>query len=223
MSGSTTKGPTPRRLRVVGALCAAGITTAAAPSDADIYKWVDKNGVVHFRNKPSGKKYKLYKKTKKAKKSKKAHGKLPPFMPADKSPARFTRYDAYIREAAALYQIPEALVRAVIKVESDYDPRAVSRANARGLMQMIPETAERMMVTDIFDPRQNIFGGVRYLRVLANTFNGNLELTIAAYNAGENAVIRHGGIPPYEETQAYVVKVLAYYRYYRSVNALFRR
>ena len=90
-------------------------------------------------------------------------------------------------------------------------------------MQLIPETAERMMVTDIFDPRQNIYGGVRYLRVLANLFNGDLELTIAAYNAGEGAVIRHGGIPPYEETQFYVAKVLAYYRHYRSARALRRR
>jgi soluble lytic murein transglycosylase-like protein len=73
-----------------------------------------------------------------------------------------------------------------------------------------------MMVTDVFDPRQNIFGGVRYLRVLANLFNGNLELTVAGYNAGENAVMRYGGIPPYAETQHYVVKVLAYYRQYRT-------
>src|SRR6478752_287069 len=117
---------------------------------------------------------------------------------------------------ATLYQIPEALIRAVIRVESDFDPRAVSPANARGLMQMIPETAERMLVTDVFDPRQNIFGGVRYLRVLANTFNGDLALTVAAYNAGEGAVIRHGGIPPYPETQDYVVRVVGYYRQYRS-------
>ena len=83
-------------------------------------------------------------------------------------------------------------------------------------MQMIPETAERMLVTDVFDPRQNIFGGVRYLRVLANTFNGDLALTVAAYNAGEGAVMRHGGIPPYPETQDYVVKVIGYYRTYRG-------
>ena len=143
-------------------------------------------------------------------------------MPSDTSPERFTRYDVYIRQAAALYQIPEELVRAVIKVESDFDPRAVSPANARGLMQLVPETAERMMVTDIFDPRQNIFGGVRYLRVLANLFNGDLELTVAGYNAGENAVIRHGGIPPYAETQDYVARVLAHYRHYRA-NAAVRR
>lgn len=126
------------------------------------------------------------------------------------------RFDEHIHAAAALYQIPEELVRAVIRVESGFDPRAVSRTNARGLMQLMPETAQRMLVTDVFDPRQNIFGGVRYLRVLANLFNGDIELTIAGYNAGENAVISHGGIPPYEETRTYVVKVLQYYRYYRE-------
>jgi len=76
-----------------------------------------------------------------------------------------------------------------------------------------------MMVTDVFDPRQNVFGGTRYLRVLANLFNGDLELTIAAYNAGEGAVMRHGGIPPFDETREYVVKVLGYYRQFRSPNS----
>jgi soluble lytic murein transglycosylase-like protein len=127
-------------------------------------------------------------------------------------------YDAYIREAASLYQIPEALVRAVIRVESNFDPRAISRANAQGLMQLIPATAERMLVTDPFDARQNVLGGTRYLRVLANLFNGNLQLTLAAYNAGEGAVIKYNGIPPYEETQAYVSKVLEYYDLYRGKN-----
>lgn len=136
-------------------------------------------------------------------------------LPSPGSAGRSGRYDEFIREAAALYRIPEPLIRAVIKVESNFDPRAVSPANAHGLMQMIPSTAERMMVTDIFDPRQNILGGTRYLRVLANTFNGNLQLTIAGYNAGESAVARYGGIPPYAETQHYVVKVLEYYRDYQ--------
>lgn len=137
-------------------------------------------------------------------------------MPSPGSAVRATRFDDYIREASRLYRIPEALIRAVIKVESNFDPRSVSPANARGLMQMIPATAERMMVNDIFDPRQNILGGTRYLRILANTFNGNLQLTIAAYNAGERAVARYGGIPPYEETQHYVVDVLSYYEAYRG-------
>ncbi len=175
---------------------------------------MDEHGVVSFTNVPRGKKSKLVTKERK-------RPKVKAILPSDTSAERFTRYDAHIRQAATLYQIPEELVRAVIKVESDYDPRAVSRANARGLMQLIPETAERMMVTDIFDPRQNIFGGVRYLRVLANLFNGDLSLTIAGYNAGEGAVTRHGGIPPYEETRHYVAKVLAYYRYFRSVSAVF--
>jgi len=139
-------------------------------------------------------------------------------MPSDSSPARYGRYDEHIRQASALYQIPEDLIRAVIQVESDFDPRAVSPANARGLMQLMPETAERMMVTDIFDPRQNIFGGVRYLRVLANLFNGDIELTVAGYNAGEGAVMRYGGIPPYPETQEYVKRVLANYRSYRAAH-----
>jgi soluble lytic murein transglycosylase-like protein len=83
-------------------------------------------------------------------------------------------------------------------------------------MQLLPETASRMMVTDIFDPRENIFGGTRYLRVLANLFNGDIELTLAGYNAGEGAVMRYGGIPPYPETVDYVARVLAYYRLYRQ-------
>jgi soluble lytic murein transglycosylase-like protein len=136
-------------------------------------------------------------------------------MPEPGAAKRATRYDDYIREAARLYRIPEALIRAVMKVESNFDPRSVSPANAHGLMQLIPSTAERMMVNDIFDPRQNILGGTRYLRILANTFNGNLQLTVAAYNAGERAVARYGGIPPYEETQNYVVSVLSFYEAYR--------
>src|SRR5262249_61819970 len=104
-----------------------------------------------------------------------------------------------------------------IKVESDYDPRAISYAGPRGLMQLMPETAERLGVKDINDPRENIFGGVRYLRLLANMFNGDLDFTVAAYNAGENAVIQHGGIPPYAQTRDYVVKVNRFYRRYRTI------
>jgi soluble lytic murein transglycosylase-like protein len=129
-----------------------------------------------------------------------------------------SRYDGYVGQAAALYQIPESLVRAVIMVESGFNPRATSKAEARGLMQLIPSTASRMLVDDIFDPRQNIFGGVRYLRVLANLFNGDLYLTLAAYNAGEGAVVKFGGIPPYPETQAYVARVVAYYRQYQGLT-----
>src|SRR5262245_18965589 len=193
---------------LIAVLLGLGLTTVAGDGRADIYKSVDSSGVISFTNTPT---------RKGSQPVGHAAAKLAPFFPpSDTSTEGFTRYDVWIKQAATLYQIPEELVRAVIKVESDFDPRAVSRANARGLMQMVPETAARMTVTDVFDPRQNIFGGVRYLRILANTFNGDLELTIAGYNAGENAVIRNGGIPPYEETQQYVAKVLAYYRYYRA-------
>lgn len=209
-----------RRRQVVTARAALSVVALAVAAllpgraAADIYSFTDADGVIHFANRPSDGRYKLYIKTAPARK--RARASVLPVAPSDKSVERFTRHDAWIRQAATLYQIPEELVRAVIKVESDYDPRAVSHAGAQGLMQMMPETAMRMQVRDAFDPREAIFGGTRYLRVLANMFNGNLELTIAGYNAGEGAVTRYGGIPPYEETQNYVVQVLTYYRRYRA-------
>lgn len=204
--------PPPRALLLLG-LGATALLPGTA--EADIYSFTDAEGVVHFANRPSGDpRYKLYLKSSDGPKKKGFRG--TPVRPSDTSVERFTRYDAWIRQAATLYQIPEALVRAVIKCESDYDPRAVSVTGAQGLMQLMPETGLRMQVRDGFDPRENIFGGTRYLRILANLFNGDLELTIAGYNAGEGAVTRYGGIPPYEETQGYVVRVLTYYRRYRA-------
>jgi soluble lytic murein transglycosylase-like protein len=197
-----------RSYRVVTSTFAAlaALLFTSAASLADIYQSVGSDGVISFTN--THKAGKLYARTVTQEDAGRS---------GDISPADIGRYDEYIRQAAALYQIPEQLVRAVIRVESGGDPRAVSRTNARGLMQLMPETAERMLVTDVFDPRQNIFGGVRYLRVLANLFNGDIQLTLAGYNAGENAVIAHGGIPPFDETRAYVVKVLEYYRQYRGL------
>jgi soluble lytic murein transglycosylase-like protein len=196
---------------LLGAAAAALLPGQAA---ADIFSYTDDEGVVHFANKPSGDgRYKLYLKSP----NQRRPGVLA-VMPHDGSPDRFTRYDEWIRQAAILYQIPEELIRAVIMQESNYDPRAVSPTGAQGLMQLMPETAARMQVRDAFDPRENIFGGTRYLRVLANMFNGDLELTIAGYNAGEGAVVRFAGIPPYEETQQYVIRVLTYYRRYRTMG-----
>lgn len=140
----------------------------------------------------------------------------PPVAQSNEGTTGNQRFDGYIRDAARLYQIPPELVRAVIMVESGFSPRAVSPANAKGLMQLMPATAQRMQVEDIFDPRQNIYGGVRYLRILANLFNGDLALTVAAYNAGEGAVLRYGGIPPYRETEDYVTRVIGHYRKYRA-------
>lgn len=191
------------RLRTWCSLLALVPLLGPTVSHAQIERSVGEDGIIDLSNKDG-------KKTRRDKK-----GGNPVVMPHMNAGANATRFDEHIREAARLYRLPEALIRAVIKVESNFDPRAVSHANAHGLMQLIPATAERMMVTDIFDPRQNILGGARYLRVLANTFNGNLELTLAGYNAGEGAVARYGGIPPYPETQHYVAKVTQYYHQYR--------
>ncbi len=197
-------------------LVAALLVAEPSGAHADIYQWVDADGVVHFTNKTSSDpRAKLYLKAATATVAAPA-GPGPLWTP-QRDPTRYTRFDEWIRQAASLYQIPEQLVRAVIKVESDYEPRATSSAGARGLMQLMPETADRLQVKDINDPRENIFGGVRYLRILANTFNGDLELTVAAYNAGEESVMKYGGIPPYAETRNYVVKVTKFYRRYRMI------
>ncbi len=207
-----------RRALAIVSVCGA-LLGFVRDAGADIYSYVDENGVLHFTNQPSAKgksePWKLYAKSKDSKPG--AAGWIPrPFGGGGVD--RYTRYDELIREAAAYYQLPEAFVRAIIKVESDYDPTALSIAGAQGLMQLMPETAARMLVTDSWDPRENIYGGCRLLRVLANDFNGDLDLTIAAYNAGEGAVMRAGGIPNIAETQDYVVKVKAWYRRYRSVH-----
>jgi hypothetical protein len=182
---------------------------------ADIYMREGDNGVLHFTNMPRGRGWKRVYRTGPGKASairgSCANCDLVP--PRDHSPDRATRFDALIRGASTLYQIPESLIRAVIQVESDYDPHVVSRAGARGLMQLMPAAQRDMGVLDVWDPRQNILGGTRLLRVLANRFAGDLVLTIAAYHAGAGAVDRYRGIPPYETTQTYIRMVLE--RYYR--------
>jgi soluble lytic murein transglycosylase-like protein len=125
--------------------------------------------------------------------------------------------EEWMRVAAAKYKIPLPLVRAVVHAESNYDRFAVSSRGAKGLMQLMPGTARDMYVHDIFDVKENIDGGVRYLRVLANEFGGQMEKIVAAYNAGPDAVHRfEDSVPPYEETQAYVRKVLALYFKYKD-------
>ena len=199
-----------------------GALAVPAVATADIFQYTDEDGTVHFTNKkPNDPRYKVLVKPEAAPKARAGGGAANGVIPvpaSDHDPSRYARYDEWIRQAATLYQIPEQLVRAIIRCESDYDPRAVSVAGARGLMQLMPETAERMQVKDIDDPRENIFGGVRLLRILANEFNGDLELTVAAYNAGDGAVMRFGGIPPYTQTRDYVVSVTKYYRRYRTIN-----
>ena len=192
---------------------ALGLLMLGADASADIYSYTDAEGVMHFTNRTgTNKSFKLYLRGNDGRRG--GTG----ISPLETDPTRYTRYDAWIHEAATLYQIPEHLVRAVIKVESDFDARAVSVSGARGLMQLMPGTADRLQVKDIDDPRENIFGGVRYLRILANDFNGDLQLTVAGYNAGEEAVMRYGGIPPYAETRDYVVRVTDFYHRFRSAG-----
>ena len=120
-------------------------------------------------------------------------------------------YSREIAEASARYEVPERLIRAVIRVESGFDHRAVSPKGARGLMQLMPQTAAILGVRDSFDPRQNIHGGTRHLRAMMERFRYDPRLAVAAYNAGEKAVVDYGGVPPYPETQEYVIRVLRLY------------
>lgn len=135
-------------------------------------------------------------------------------LPAANSRAR--RFDPWILEAARLYQIPESLIRAVIHTESRFNPRAVSSVGAMGLMQLMPATAQYLGVQDAFDPRQNIYGGSKYLRLLANMFHGDMVLVVAAYFSGSGSVKKYGGVPPYAKVRNYVKVVLQRYYLYES-------
>ena len=126
-------------------------------------------------------------------------------------------YDQIIREASQTYQIPFAFIKGVIKVESNFNPYAVSRTGAMGLMQLMPGTARYVGVADAFDPRQNIFGGAKLLRILTNQYNGDINLLLSAYNAGRGAVARYDGIP-YEATRNYVRRVYQHYKRYQQVE-----
>jgi hypothetical protein len=196
------------------------------------------DGVVEFTNKGTpGKGWKvLFKKG--PGKAGALRGSTDIVPPRDTAPARFSRFDRDIRDSQAFYGIPEAFMRAVIKTESDYDPNVVSSAGAQGLMQLLPETARSMGVTNSFDARQNIMGGARYLQVLARRFCRTPAATddgqrpgerltvcstdekikvIAAYHAGPGAVLKYGGVPPYETTRQYVGMVMRRYEQYRTL------
>ena len=211
-----------RVLTVVGV--AGLIVGTAVPVRADIYRCKRADGTQHYTNvREPGRRCQLVvrgsKKSKTAAAAKKKGPRKKPTGASSKDPARYSRYNGLIGEAARLYQLPESFIRAVMRVESDFNPTVVSRAGAMGLMQLMPRTARSMGVSDPFDARQNIHGGARYLRILANRFKGDLVLTVAAYNAGEGAVEKYKGIPPYKETQRYVRRVLKHYYAYRSESA----
>lgn len=184
---------------------------ATAPALADIYAYADPAGVVHYSNVPVESVYELVLESPPEPTA--GGGEATVKVPLALINRRAAAYEHIIREAAAANELEPEFLRAVISVESAFNPRAVSRAGARGLMQLMPQTAKRFGVRDSFDPRQNIHGGARYLRVLVERFANDMELVVAAYNAGENAVERYGrSIPPYRETRQYVPRVLNLYR-----------
>jgi soluble lytic murein transglycosylase-like protein len=178
----------------------------ALTGQGDIYKYVDPEGVVHLTNVPTQHNvpYVLIMKEKRVIIRLKGDG---------------TRYDDLIAKASERYRVDSTLIKAIIKAESNFNHRAVSPKGARGLMQLMPATAATLQVKDSFHPDNNIDGGVRYLRYLMNLFNGNLPLVLAAYNAGENAVLRYNNrIPPFQETQTYVRRVLHHLDSYNNGN-----
>lgn len=201
-------------MRPAAALAALLLLAAAAPAGAEgrvrERRWVDDEGVLHIEVKigPSGESRRKAAKVQVKPRSTGARARV-----RDK-----TEWDEHIVQAAEKYRIPHELVRAIIVAESNFDPQAVSRVGARGLMQLMPATAAEMFVDDSHDPIQNIYGGTRYLRVLANTFGGDIIRTVAAYNAGPNAVRKAGGIPRFAETQDYVRKVVKLYRIYKGLD-----
>jgi soluble lytic murein transglycosylase len=170
---------------------------AESAHGGDIFMYRDTNGVLHFTDSPKKGGYRLYLRDRETGK-----------------PGRNTytpdTYDGYLDQASQAYQLAFPLLKAVVKVESDFNPRAVSRKGAKGLMQIMPENYRQLQIADPFDPWQNIMGGAQYLRQMLDRY-GDTRLALAAYNAGPSAVDRYAAIPPYPETTRYVDKVLRYY------------
>lgn len=186
-----------RQCAVLLALVA--VTAVAAPAGAEVFRFVGPDGTVHFTNAPTDPRYR--------REGLVTRAAISVVTPAYAAPL----YAREIDRAAERYGVPETLIRAVIRVESGFNPRAVSRRGARGLMQLMPETAAFLGVRDAFDPRENIEAGVRHLRGLMERFEHDVPLALAAYNAGEQAVLAFRGIPPYPETREYVSRVLRLY------------
>ena len=171
--------------------------SSSKPKRSSIRRYRDAHGVVHFTNTP------------RARRRSKA---------ALLDPDRFSRYNHAIYQASKKYRVSEALIRAVIRVESNYNPHAISPVGAKGLMQLMPSAAKDMQVRRVSNPRDNIFGGTRLLRTLANRFKGDFKLTLAAYHAGPVAVLRRHKVPLSRTTRNYVKKVLYYYHRYRTIS-----
>lgn len=181
-------------LALIGLIALAG--NSPTESKAEIYQYIAPNGTISLTNVPSDSRYKKIEVE-----SNRLHASMSE-----------RELEPVIRRHSSRHKLHPALIRAVIKAESNFDPRAVSRAGAMGLMQLMPQTAVRMDVRDVYDPDENVGGGTKYLRQLLDRFHGNLPLALAAYNAGENIVDRYQSLPPIDETRRYVRKVLQFYR-----------
>lgn len=193
-----------------------GLSAAPAARAGEIYTYTDADGVTHFTNAPTDRRFRKVK----------ARGGTSIYRtePETRSPRlprakALVQWDATIRAAAEQYKLPVPLLKAVMAVESNFDHQAVSEAGAMGLMQLMPGTATDMYVADPWNPEENIRGGARYLRILANQYQGDLVLTLAAYNAGPEAVRRAGQrVPRIPETQEYVRKVVALYNVFKTAG-----
>jgi soluble lytic murein transglycosylase-like protein len=196
---------------ILAALLACGL---AQPAYAEIYWFTDENGVTHFSNVPTDSRYVPFAGSESGRPANKQIISRPSGRRPD--PSVKVQYGSIIQTIARTYALESALLHAVVSAESGYNSAAVSKKGAAGLMQLMPETAQRYGVTDRFDPVQNLHGGARYLSDLLKMFDGNLSLALAGYNAGENSVVKYGyQIPPYAETRTYVPKVLDLYRKYQ--------
>ena len=173
------------------------------PVQADIYRYIDENGVMHFTNTPTSsiQQYRLFLKEK---------SRVTRWYSSEK-------YDDLIADASERSGVSFPLLKAIIKAESDFDPHAVSKKGATGLMQIMPENFKPLGINDPFDPWENINAGARYFKQMYDRFKGKLTLSLAAYNAGPTAVDRYKTIPPYEETQEYVRRVMKYYYNYKNL------
>jgi hypothetical protein len=178
-------------------------------SSADIYKYEDDEGVLHFTDAPNDRRFKIFMRDIKKDRQLRTNFRLSGCIG---NPAEF---DPIINSCALEYGVDKSLVKAVIHAESGYDPNAISSKGASGLMQLMPKTAKSLNVANSFDHKDNIRGGVKYLKFLLDTFKGDVPLALAAYNAGLSRVAQYGGIPPFMETRNYVDKVLQYRKTYQ--------
>lgn len=188
------------------------VIVISSSARADIYRYVDEDDIVHFTDAPTDKRFKIFMRD--IKKDKKLRTKLR--FASSVNPAEF---EQLIKSCSAKYGVDQCLVKAVIHAESGYNPNAVSSKGASGLMQLMPATARSLKVADRFNPKDNVEGGVKYLRFLLDTFRGDISLAVAAYNAGLNNVAKYGGIPPFNETQTYVNRVLSYMKSYQESDS----